>query len=150
MNIHRSSLSVGTPEWLARATARRQLKFFQPKSEFVSRSWRAFGIEKSLPPVGRGRGDRDRNRERRGKTKKRRRLFASARRAWPAAAAEVVKRLVLTTSANCLGPRSKNVEGCQERRCNSVKPTGCKRVECLHASVRMDWVACAVGVMGVA
>ena len=34
MNIHRSSLSGGTPEWLARATARRQLKFVQYKHTF--------------------------------------------------------------------------------------------------------------------
>ena len=56
--------------------------------------------------------ERERDRERESK---RRRLFASAKRTWPATAAEVVKRLVLTTSANCLGPltrRRRGLKGC--------------------------------------
>ena len=45
--------------------------------------------------------EREREKERGEQTKAMGRFFASARRAWPATAAEVVKRLVLTTSAAC-------------------------------------------------
>ena len=124
MSIHRPSLSGGTPERLARATARRQLKFFQQKASF----FRDSGVLlKSKKVCRQWDGDEETEteieRERRGKPEKRRRLFASARRAWPATAAEVVKRLVLTTSASCLGRKSQaKTEGCQEKRYNSVKP----------------------------
>ena len=121
MSIHRPSLSGGTPERLARATARRQLKFFQQEAFFLFRDSGVLLKSKKVCRQWDGEEETERERER-DNTKKRRRLFASARRAWPATAAEVVKRLVLTTSAGCLCPWSQNVEGCQERRCNSVKP----------------------------
>ena len=76
-------------------------------------TWLAVEIaEKSIAAnvTGKRRGEKYRERE-----NIRKRLFASARRTWPATAAEVVKRLVLTTSANSLGPltrRRRELKGC--------------------------------------
>ena len=67
--------------------------------------------------------EREKERERERENIKNR-LLASARRAWPATAAEVVKRLVLTTSASKLCDEWLAFEIAKKRNCRQCDGVG--------------------------